>query len=262
MRHLVDRVDHGPQVGDGVLDLAPVVEPGAADHLVGDVGPHELLFQHPALGVGAVEDGDVAPLQPSSGRAGADDGLGRAVQAGDLAGDPLGLVDLVVGVVADDRVARALVGPQLLGLAGDVVGDDGVGGVEDGLRRPVVLLEQHHRRVGEGVLELDDVAHVGAAEGVDRLVLVADDADVAVVGGEQQHQVVLHPVRVLVLVDEDVLEPAAGSARSTSGCSRSRRSAWPSRSSKSIEPARASRVWYSVKTSAILRSKRLPARAA
>ena len=144
-RHLVDRVDDRPQVGDGVLDLPPVVEAGAADHLVGDAGPHELLFQHPALGVGAVEDGDVAPVSvpPCRPRP------RPVVQAGDLAGDPLGLVDLVVGVVADDRVAGALVGPQLLGLAADVVGDDGVGGVEDGLRRPVVLLEQHHRGVGE-----------------------------------------------------------------------------------------------------------------
>ena len=39
------------------------------------------------------------------------------------------------------------------------------------------------------------------------LVLVAHDADVAVVGGQQQHEVVLDPVRVLVLVDQDVLEP-------------------------------------------------------
>jgi hypothetical protein len=41
-----------------------------------------------------------------------------------------------------------------------------------------------HRRVV--ALELVDVADRGAAEGVDRLVGVADDADVAVVGGEQE----------------------------------------------------------------------------
>ena len=185
-RHLVDRVDDGPQVGDRVLDLLAVVEPGAAEHAVGDADPHELLFQDPALGVGAVEDGDVAPAQAAA-LAAAVHGIGhlhvvRVVEVGHLAGDPLGLVDLVVGVVADDGVAGALVGPQLLGLAADVVGDDGVGGVEDGLGRPVVLLEQHHRGVGERVLELHDVAHVGAPEGVDAVVNKNAIGDVGVGG--------------------------------------------------------------------------------
>src|SRR5690606_38578831 len=97
----------------GVLDLLAVVEPGAADDLVGDVGAHELLLEDAALRVGAVEDGDVAP--PERPTVAALD-LVAVVEAGDLPGDPLRLVDLVVGVVADDRVALAPVGPQLLGL--------------------------------------------------------------------------------------------------------------------------------------------------
>ena len=85
------------QVGQRVLDLAAVVEAGAADHLVGDARAHELLFEHAALGVGAVEDGDVAPAV-----------LAAVVQPGDLVRDPLRLVALVVGVVAHDRLAVAL----------------------------------------------------------------------------------------------------------------------------------------------------------
>ena len=61
------------------------------------------------------------------------------------------------------------------------------------------------------VLEVEDVAQVRAAPGVDRLVGVADHAEVAVLPGELAHQLVLHAVRVLVLVDEHVLEAAAGS---------------------------------------------------
>ena len=122
-------------------------------------------------------------------------------------GDPLGLVGLVVGVVAHDRLARPGLGPQLLGLAPEVVGDHRVGRVEDGLARPVVLLEQHHGDVRERVLELEDVAHVRPAELVDRLVAVADDADVAALGREHEDEIVLDAVGVLVLVDEDVAEP-------------------------------------------------------
>ena len=55
----VGRVGDDPQVGQGVLDLAPLVEAGAADHLVGQADPHEHLLDGPGLGVGAVEDGDV-----------------------------------------------------------------------------------------------------------------------------------------------------------------------------------------------------------
>ncbi len=138
-----------------------------------------MFFEHPALGVGAVEHGDIAPTD-----------LARLVQARHLVGHPLALVGFVVGVVAPDLGTAGLVAPQLLGLAPEVVGDDRVGGIEDGLGRPVVLFEQDHRGVGEGVLELQDVANVGAPEAVNAVVddhpvghVVVDRADLEVVDG-------------------------------------------------------------------------------
>ena len=59
------------------------------------------------------------------------------------------------------------------------------------------------------------VAHVGAAPSIDGLVDVADDEEIPVLGGEQASHLVLLPVGVLELVDEDVppvarvLEPRA-----------------------------------------------------
>ena len=55
-------------------------------------------------------------------------------------------------------------------------------------------------------LEVEDVADVGAAPAVDRLVLVADDGDAAGAARQQAHQPVLHAVRVLELVDQHVVE--------------------------------------------------------
>ena len=49
---------------------------------------------------------------------------------------------------------------------------------------------------------------VGAAPAIDRLVLVAHHADVAVLLGEQAHQFVLAAVGVLILVDHDVAQAA------------------------------------------------------
>ena len=56
------------------------------------------------------------------------------------------------------------------------------------------------------MLELHDVANVGASEGVDRLVRVPDGHQVLVLLREQLQQHVLGVVRVLVLVDQHVAE--------------------------------------------------------
>ena len=86
------------------------------------------------------------------------------MEAAGRRGDERGLVPFVLGVVAHDPVAATGVGPQVLRLAGGVVGDDRVGGVEDGLGAAVVLVEDDRGDLGEGLLELQDVAEVGAPE--------------------------------------------------------------------------------------------------
>ena len=81
-----------------------------------------------------------------------------------------------------------------------------VRGLEDRVRRAVVLLERDRLRAGEVALELEDVADVGASEGVDRLVRIAHGENVHVLFGQQLQEPVLRVVRVLVLVDEEVAE--------------------------------------------------------
>ena len=44
----------------------------------------------------------------------------------------LSLVCLLIGVIANDLLAVTLIGPEFLGLARHVVGDDRVRGIEDG----------------------------------------------------------------------------------------------------------------------------------
>ena len=156
---LVGRVDERSQVRHRVLDLTPVVEARAADHLVRHAHAHERLFDHAALGVGAVEHGDLAPVHAVV-----------AVQLLRRAGHPDRLVALVLGVVADDAVAHAGVGPQRLRLAFDVVLDHRVGSVEDRLRRPVVLIEHDRRDVRKRILELKNVPEVSPAKFVHTVV--------------------------------------------------------------------------------------------
>ena len=116
---------------------------------------------------------------------------------------------LVVELADDDLLAAVAVGPQVLGLLVDVVGDQPVGGVEDRLGRAVVLLEQDGVGIGKVPLELEDVADVGAAERIDRLKIVADNGQVAVLLGQELQHPVLGAVGVLVLVDQHPAEDPA-----------------------------------------------------
>ena len=240
-RDLVGGVDQHPQVGQRVAHLAPLVEAHPTDDLVGLAGADEHLLEDARLGVGAVEDGHVRGLAT------------RVDELVDLLADEAGLVVLVVGDVADDPLAVAGLGPQALVLAAGVVGDDRVGGGQDGLGRAVVLLEHDRRRVGEVLLEVHDVADVGAAERVDRLVGVTDDHQLAglvaravaaleVVAAELVDQGVLRVVGVLVLVDEHVPEPAAVVLR-MSGKAWNRCTVSMMRSSKSRALASRRRRW-------------------
>ena len=170
---LVVRIDQHLQIGHDVLDLATVVELGAPHHLVGHLGVDHGPLEGSGLGVGPVEDGHVAPPQSLV-----------AAEADDLVGHPLGLVVLVLGPVPDDLLPHPAVGPQRLGLAGDVVGDHGVGGVEDGLGGAEVLVQGDGGGVGEGLLEVEDVGDVRPPEPVDRLVAVPHHHDVAVLTGQ------------------------------------------------------------------------------
>ncbi len=81
-----------------------------------------------------------------------------------------------------------------------------MGGVEDRLGGAVVLLQVDGLRVRVVALEVQDVADIGRAPGVDRLIGVAHNADVAVAAGQQPRELVLRHVGVLELVDQHVEE--------------------------------------------------------
>ena len=104
-RHRVGRVDQHPQVGERVADFATLVEAHAADHAVGHPDRMKHFLEDAGLGVGPVEDGDVAgPRLPSS------------VRRVDLLGHEPGLVALVVADVPDDPLPAPASVHRLFGL--------------------------------------------------------------------------------------------------------------------------------------------------
>ena len=84
--------------------------------------------------------------------------------------------------------------------------DDGVCGSHDALCRAVVALQLYQAHAGILFREGEDVADVGASECVDALRVVAHYAQSRFGRGEQADDAVLRIVRVLIFIDEDVLE--------------------------------------------------------
>ncbi len=109
-----------------------------------------------------------------------------ALQLLDLLADGAGFFFGVPGAGDGDLLAQHVVGAQRLAEAALVMGDDVRGGGEDVAGGAVIALEPDHGGAGEVVLEAQNVVDLGAAPAVDRLVVVADAADVFGAGGSSR----------------------------------------------------------------------------
>ena len=107
---------------------------------------------------------------------------------------------------ADHRRGLAL-GPRGAHRGPFVLRQHGPRGLDDLRRRSVVRAEPDDRRARELVGESRQEPGVGARERIDRLVGVADDAEVRAVTEPGAQQVELRAGHVLELVDEEVPEP-------------------------------------------------------
>ena len=169
-RQVVARVEQQPQVGQHVAVLLAVEERQALDDLERHALLDERRFQAARQGVDAQEDGEIAVSSACRPR----------TACADAPGDALGLVQAGLEGQHRDRLAGRVVGDEVLRLALLVVGDQAAGGAQDRLGAAVVLRQRQDAGVGEVALEIEDIADVGAAQFVNRLVRIADDAQVRV----------------------------------------------------------------------------------
>ena len=110
-----------------------------------------------------------------------------ALQLLDLLADGAGFLFRVPRAGDGDLLAQHVVGAQRLAEAALVMGDDVRGGGEDVAGGAVIALEANDGGAGKVVLEAQNVVDLGAAPAVDRLVVVADAADVFGGGGRSRH---------------------------------------------------------------------------
>ena len=163
---VVGRLVDEAQIGERVADLRALVEARAADDPIGQAERDEAVLELAHLERGAHQDRDLVER------------VAAALQLLDLLADR---ARFLLGVPRrDDRdlLARLVLGAQRLAEPALVVGDEVRGGGEDVGGRAIIALQPDHLGAREVLLEAQDVVDLGAAPAVDRLVVVADAADV------------------------------------------------------------------------------------
>ena len=168
------RVDDA-QIGQRVADLGALVEPRAADHPVGQAERDEAVFELAHLERGAHQDGDLV------------EDMAAALQLLDLLADRAGLFLAVPRAGDGDLLARHVLGAQRLAEPALVVRDQMARCRQDVPGASVIPLQPDDLRARKVVIEAEDVIHLRAAPAVDRLVVVADAADVFLRGRLPRH---------------------------------------------------------------------------
>ena len=187
-------IDDEPQVRHGVLDLRPIVKADSAHHRVGHVVFQQFLFEGSRLRIGAVENREIA-VGPGF----------RSAGGGYFPNHVGGFFAIVIRFEELDQVATFAFGEEALLLALNIVGDHRRCTREDGLGGTVIALELDHLGFGVVLLEIKDVPDVGAAPCVDGLVGISYHTEIPMPRCQKIHQIELHAIGVLELVDENVL---------------------------------------------------------
>ncbi len=190
--HLVGRIHHHLEIGHHIAHLGTIKEPRAAHNLVGHACAQEHIFQDTRLRVRAIEHGDVVVRSAA------------VMKLVDFRGNPAPLIALVACLIGLNLLAIACGGEQTLVLTLRVMAHHGICRRKDMAGRAVILLELNHLGIGKILLEVEDVGDIGAAPGINRLVVVAHNHQVLVLGSEQVRNLVLHVIRILILVYADI----------------------------------------------------------
>ena len=193
------------QVREEVDDLllAEVATPGRA--VGGETRFAQLLLVPLGIGAGGEEEDDLARVRG----AGVDELLDPPRHMPGLRAAPVHAGPRVRRLVgheqldrrAEDRVREVARGGEGLELLAELGAEEMVDHGEQLGPRAVVARERQQRLGLRTALAEDP--HVGMAEAVDRLELVADEEPLRVGAGEEIHDLTLEPVRVLELVDHD-----------------------------------------------------------
>ena len=193
--YIIPGIIDGLQICQDILNFLALIEVHAAYDLIWQVGAHKRLLQRTGLRVGPVKAGTVVQL------------IALAHIALDLIHHAVGFFIRIVHMEQLDQLAFLVLRPEAFGLPVPVVLDHGIGRIQDILRGAVVLLQTDHLGIRKDLLELQNVFDICAAEFVDRLVVIAHNTDVVILGCQETHKHKLRGVGILILIHGDIAEP-------------------------------------------------------
>ena len=169
---IVGRLRDDAQVGQRVADFGALVEPRAADDAIGQAELDEALLEFAHLERGAHQNGDLVERVVLAFVA------RGALELFDLLADRAGLFLRVPAAGDLHFFAEHILGAQRLAEPAFIVRDQVRGGGEDVAGAAVIAFEPDDLGAGKIVIEAQDVVDLGAAPAIDRLVVIADAADV------------------------------------------------------------------------------------
>ncbi len=193
---VVGRLGDDSQIGDGVADFLAFVEPQAADHTIGQAERDEAFFEFAGLKRRAHEDRRLGQPMP------------LALQGFDLVADHPGFLGSVPDAAHDHALAVVALGPQSFAEPSLIGGDQARSGAQNVRRGAVIAFQPDDPGARKIPLEPQNIADFRTPPAIDRLVVVADAADVVMLLGQQPQPQILRDIGVLILVHHDIFEPA------------------------------------------------------
>ena len=192
-RDVIFGMENQPHVGEGVANFGALVKTESADHAVPDAQSPQDLLKRTRLSAGAIQDrhagvGILANLHRQ------------------LAANVFRLRARIRRLEISQPVARAERRLESLAESVGIVLHHRGRGVENRLRRAVVFLQADDLCAREILGEALQVSRARPAPAVNRLIFVADHADILPRARQQVHQLFLRRVCVLKLVHHQILK--------------------------------------------------------
>ena len=202
---VIARVLQQAQISQCVLDFSAFEKAQTPIHPVRHARIEQGGFNHPALGIAAVQHSDFVARGNALAAIAV---LTIAQQLPHFIDHPLRLGKVAGGLVHPHRLARALVGAQVFAQAPLVVADQGIGAVQNVAVAAVILFQLDLVAHAKFAHKVGHVAHPCAAKCVNALVVVAHSKHSA--GGRTQlfDPGVLQAVGVLKFVNQHMAKAA------------------------------------------------------
>ena len=169
---VVGRLRDDAQIGQRVPYFGALVKPRAADDAIGQAELDEAVFEFAHLERGAHQNGDLVERMVEALVAGV------ALQLLDLLADRAGFFLRIPAAGDLHLLAGDILGAQGLAEPAFIVRDQVRGGGQNVPGASVVALQPDDLGAREIMIEPQNVIDLGAAPAVDRLVVIADAADV------------------------------------------------------------------------------------